>query len=76
MLKVKEVAAQLNVSVDTVKRLLRDGEIPFYRVGTQLRVDPKDLAAYLEKVRYAGSTDERMQKIKPRPTYTPFQKVV
>lgn len=76
MLTIKDVSARLNVSECTVKRLLRDGTLPFYRIRNQLRVDPKDLEAYLEKVRYASSTEERMRKIQPRPTYKPFQKVV
>lgn len=39
-LSPKEAAAWLGVSVDTVERLLRDGRIPYVRLGPRVRRIP------------------------------------
>ena len=49
LLTAKQAAARLSVHVNTVKRLVRLGEIPHYRLGTRgdLRFDPADIDAWL-----------------------------
>lgn len=45
---VKDVAARLNLSPWTVRRYLREGRIRSTRMGRRFRVDPRELAAFLE----------------------------
>lgn len=47
-LKLSDAATYLSVSVDTVRRLVRAGEIPHARVGNGIRVRRSDIDAYLE----------------------------
>ena len=48
-LTMKEVAARLQVSDWTVRRLMRDGLLPFKKLGHRtVRIDPADLAAYMQ----------------------------
>ena len=49
LLTAKQAAARLSVHVNTVKRLVRHGEIPHYRLGARgdLRFDPADIDAWL-----------------------------
>jgi excisionase family DNA binding protein len=46
-----QTAVVLNVSRETVYRLLRDGRLPCIRVGGQLRVPKRALAAKLAESR-------------------------
>ena len=48
-LSVVDVAAYLNVSETTVRRLLTIGELGHYRVGSQYRISPKHVNDYLNK---------------------------
>jgi excisionase family DNA binding protein len=49
LLNAKQVAALLGVHLNTVKRLVKHGEIPHYRLGIRgdLRFDPADIDAWL-----------------------------
>lgn len=49
---VKDVASLLGVSVSTVRRLVRAGEVPAMRIRRQLRFDPRDIEAYLARSRF------------------------
>lgn len=49
LLKIPQVAERLNVSRNTVYRLIADGELPVVTVGATSRVDPKDLDAYIAR---------------------------
>ena len=48
LLSVKEVARRLGVSVPTVRRRIRDGEIESYRVKG-VKVSEEQLAEYLQR---------------------------
>ena len=49
LLKISEVADRLNVSVKTVRRLINDGKLTYCRIATAIRIDEKDLDAYIER---------------------------
>jgi excisionase family DNA binding protein len=51
---VKSLAARLSLAERTVKNMLRDKEIPSYRIRGARRIDPEDVASYL-----ARNRDER-----------------
>lgn len=52
----EEVAKKLHLHVDTVKRMLREGELPGYKIRNQWRIKVSDLEQYLA---------ERKHKTKP-----------
>ena len=47
LLRPAEAAERLAVSLTTLRRLVRSGEVPALRVGGSLRFDPQELADYL-----------------------------
>lgn len=47
LLSAREAAAQLRVTVDTLYRLIRSGEVPAVRVGGQIRIDRDELRQYI-----------------------------
>ncbi len=49
MLTLSEVASRLNVSIETVRRLVKDGSLKAVRVGNQLRVKPEELEDYIRR---------------------------
>jgi excisionase family DNA binding protein len=49
LLTVEEVANKLQVSKDTVWRLIRQKELVAYRIAGSLRIHPDDLQKYLDK---------------------------
>jgi excisionase family DNA binding protein len=53
LLTVADAVAALRVSTKTVRRLIGRGEFAASRVGRQLRVDPRELRAFLR----AGLTE-------------------
>ena len=55
LLTLQEVAAFLHLSKTSVYRLVERRELPFCRVGRNLRFTREDLEAYLE-ARRVGST--------------------
>jgi excisionase family DNA binding protein len=48
LLTIDEVRSRLNVSISTVRRLVRDGKLRAYRVGGRLRFKPEEVAAYVD----------------------------
>jgi excisionase family DNA binding protein len=48
-LSIKELAAFIGVSTDTIRRAVRKGEIPATRVGTALRFDLRKVRAQMER---------------------------
>lgn len=57
LLTAKQAASRLAVHVNTVKRMVRLGQIPHYRIGDRgdLRFDPADIDAWLRKRRVEPS---------------------
>lgn len=51
LLKIADVAALLNISVPSVRRLQRQRQIPFHKVRGCIRFAKSDVAAYLRKQR-------------------------
>ena len=62
-----DVAAALKVSQRTVERMRRRGEIPFVRIGRQVRFRADDLAAYLAR-RVAASPPQPQRPRRARRT--------
>ena len=54
LLTLDQVAAKLQVSMSTVRRLLDRGELKAVRIGRSLRVRPVDLAAYIDSCEQGG----------------------
>ena len=48
LFSVPQASAFLNVSPDTVRRLIRSGTIPHARIGNSIRIRRADLESYLE----------------------------
>ncbi|OPX84570.1 MAG: Helix-turn-helix domain protein [Pelotomaculum sp. PtaB.Bin104] len=46
---IKEVVEYLKVSESTVRRLLKSGELPYYRVGKHIRIKKNDLELLRKK---------------------------
>lgn len=57
LLTLDQVAAKLQVSMSTVRRLLDRGELKAVRIGRSLRVRPADLAAYIEANAEGGQNE-------------------
>jgi len=51
MLTIDDVRSRLNVSISTVRRLVRAGKLPAYLVGGQLRFKPAEVTAYIDAQR-------------------------
>lgn len=47
-LTTAQVAEQLQLHPDTVRRMCHDGQIPFYKIGHGLRFDPVRLEQWLK----------------------------
>src|SRR5262245_56913912 len=58
VLTIDEVRSRLNVSISTVRRLVRDGKLRAYRVGGGLRFKPEELAAYVDSQLVATTIPE------------------
>jgi excisionase family DNA binding protein len=48
---ISTVADRLDVSPDTVRRLIERGELTAIRIGSNIRVDAAELEAFLERQR-------------------------
>jgi excisionase family DNA binding protein len=53
LLSVTMVATHLGVSTKTVRRLVKDGQLPSHRVGRQIRISETDLALFIIRSRSA-----------------------
>lgn len=54
---IKELAELLGVSVRTLERVLKRGELPYYVIGRSKRFRHADVEAYLAKVRKEGKQE-------------------
>ncbi len=50
-LTVADVARQLQISEDTVRRWLKSGKLPALKIGKEWRIDPDDLKTFLAQSR-------------------------
>ena len=48
-LSIKELAAYLGVSTDTIRRAVRAGQLPFTRAGTAYRFDLRQVHAQMDR---------------------------
>lgn len=48
LLEVAHVAHRLSVSPEYVRRLVRRGQLPAIRLARQIRIDPRDLDAFID----------------------------
>lgn len=55
LLALTKVADQLDVSVSTVRRLIRRGDLRACRVGYQIRIEEDELTTYLRSLTPAES---------------------
>lgn len=55
-LTAEQVAERLRVSVHTVRRLAKAGELPHVRVGEEIRVPPEKLVEYLDATLSTGGS--------------------
>jgi excisionase family DNA binding protein len=51
LLTVADVAAQLNISTKTVRRMIARDELPAHRIGGQLRIAPTELGLVMNRSR-------------------------
>ncbi len=74
-LSIKELAAYLGVSTDTIRRAARAGQFPFTRVGTAYRFDLRKVHAQIERKgreRFqGGSASASGGESRPRATQSP-----
>jgi excisionase family DNA binding protein len=57
MVDVGEAAQRMGVSVKTVRRLLRRGELDFVKVGRSIRIPVTDIAGYIDAHRNGHAGD-------------------
>ena len=49
---VKTLAKKLAVTPLTIYRLVNQGKLPAVRIGRSIRLEPEEVAAFLESVRF------------------------
>lgn len=53
---MKETAAKLKISVNTVRKLLKNGELKYCRVGRQIRITGKNIYFFAQRGLKATAT--------------------
>lgn len=56
-LTVEDAAKELKVDTQTIRKWIRDGELPAISVGRQYRIKREDFDAFIEKRRTKPSKD-------------------
>lgn len=51
LMTVRSAAAALKVCARTIQSAIARGELPVVRIGRAVRIDPRDLAAYVDSRR-------------------------
>lgn len=59
MMTLKDVAASAQVSESTVRRWVRNSELPAYRLGRQLRFRPEEFESFLDRRRLTAEASDR-----------------
>jgi excisionase family DNA binding protein len=59
LITAQDVAEWIGVSVDTVQRYTRQGELPAFKLPAGYRYDPDDVYAWLEKHRPHTNGDKQ-----------------
>jgi excisionase family DNA binding protein len=67
LLFIREIAKELRVSDDTIRRLVWSGQLVGHRIRGQVRISRADLADYLQRAREAGIAIPRKKQKNPRP---------
>lgn len=49
LMTIPEVAERLQVSIKTIRRWIASGDLPTVRLGSQIRIQPKDLDIFLRQ---------------------------
>ncbi len=63
LVTIDDVAEMLQVSVATVRRLVRSGKIPAVRVGRCLRFDPDEVMVALRRSSTSGLSREAQEQM-------------
>ena len=50
----REVSGLLRVSIQTVRRWIKEGDLPAYKIGRAWRIQEADLVVWLEQQRSTG----------------------
>jgi len=58
MLTIEEAAQRIKMSVRYVRRAVAERRIAFHRLGRSIRLDPADLAAFVNETRVEPMTAE------------------
>lgn len=56
MLRIEDVMKRLNVSRQTVYRIMNSGELPYYKILRSTRFREEDLVRYIETIKHGGKT--------------------
>jgi excisionase family DNA binding protein len=51
LFSVKEIAEKLGLSKDTIWRRIREGVLPYYKLGRSVRIRWADVEEYLKRTR-------------------------
>lgn len=62
MLCPRELAARLNLSLSMIYKILNNGELECYRIGTAFRVSEQQLGKYLERVKAEAKQVTRFKR--------------
>ena len=59
---IQELAAFIRVNTNTIRRAVRNGEIPSARVRTALRFDLQEVSTYMQRNAKAGFGAARLER--------------
>lgn len=66
LLTIDNVSERLSVSISTVRRIVREGLLPAYRVGGRLRFKLHEVDAYVDAQRIDAG-QERLEQARAEP---------